>query len=523
MVRPSLVLIAAILAAAPGASRAAELNFAVSAFPLSVDPHFYNGIGDRSLTLHLYSRLVEQKPDMTTIPGLATSWKAVSDTEWEFRLRPGVQWQDGQPLTPQDVVFSLGRAGNIPNTPLGYGPQTRAITGVTVVDEQTIRITTSRPAPTLPLDVAAIAIVARHAAEGVASPDFATGPAHTGTGPYKLVSFTNNDRVVMERNPTYWGEAPAYERVVMRFISNDAARGAALLSGDVDLIDAPNENDLPRMKADPRFRVAQVQGNRDIFYLPDASRTGPSPDVTDNAGKPLPNNPLHDVRVRRALAMAVNRQALAERVLLGTVLPMEQLMWPGAYSYAPGVKAPPYDPDRAKALLAEAGYPDGFRITIHTFADRPTHVPAGQAVAQMWTRIGVRTQVEALPVAVYVPRAAKLEFSMPAMSWGHGTGEVGTAFVNIFATIDATKGRGPANWGGYSNPAFDALVDKATGTIDDAARERLLVQATEILADDVAYIPLYSLINSWASKRTVIFEARPDQFNFAGSARPATD
>ena len=221
--------------------------------------------------------------------------------------------------------------------------------------------------------------------------------------------------------------------------------------------------------------------------------------------------------------MAVNRQALADKVLLGSVLPMEQIMWPGAYSYAPGVKAPPYDPDGAKALLAEAGYPDGFHITIHTFADRPTHVPAGQAVAQMWTRIGVRTQVEALPVAVYVPRAGKLEFSMPAMSWGSGSGEVGTTLLNVFVTSDAVKGRGPANWGGYSNPAFDTLAEKAMSTIDDAAREKLLVQATRMLSDDVGYIPLYTLINSWASKRSVIFEARPDQFNYAGSARPAAD
>ncbi len=522
MVRPSILLIAAMLAAA-GATHAAELNFGVSSFPLSVDPHFYNGIGDRSMALHLYSRLVEQKPDMTPIPGLATSWKAVSDTEWEFQLRPGVQWQDGQPFTAQDVVFSIGRAGNIPNSPLGFAPQVRAITGVTATGEHTIKITTSRPVPTLPLDLASIAIVAKHAAEGVASADFATGPAHTGTGPYKLVSFTGNDRAVLERNPNYWGDAPAYDRVTMRFIANDASRGAALLWGDVDLIDAPNENDLPRMKADPKIRVSQVQGNRDIFYLPDSSRTGPSPDVTDNSGKPLPHNPLHDLRVRQALAMAVNRQALADRVLLGSVLPMEQIMWPGAYSYAPGIKALPYDPDRAKALLAEAGYPDGFHITIHTFADRPTHVPAGQAVAQMWTRIGVRTQVEALPVAVYVPRAGKQEFSMPAMSWGSGSGEVGTTLLNVFVTNDAAKGRGPANWGGYSNPAFDTLVEKAMSTIDDAAREKLLVQATGILAEDVGYIPLYTLINSWASKKSVIFEARPDQFNFAASARPATD
>ena len=208
MVRPSVLLIAAMLAAAAGAASAAELNFGVSSFPLSVDPHFYNGIGDRSLMLHLYSRLVEQKPDMTPIPGLATSWKALSDTEWEFQLRPGVQWQDGQPFTPQDVVFSLGRAGNIPNSPLGYGQQVRAITGVAVTGQNTVRITTSRPVPTLPLDLASIAIVAKHAAEGVASADFATGPARTGTGPYKLVSFTGNDRLVLERNPSCGATLP---------------------------------------------------------------------------------------------------------------------------------------------------------------------------------------------------------------------------------------------------------------------------------------------------------------------------
>ncbi|BFL66332.1 ABC transporter substrate-binding protein [Roseomonas mucosa] len=253
---------------AASVAQAADLRIGVSAFPLSVDPHFYNGVGDRNLSLHLFSRLVEQKGDLSLAPGLATEWRPVSETVWEFTLREGVKWSDGQPVTPEDVIFSLTRSANIPNSPLGYAPFTRDIAHAEVAGPRTVRIVTRQPSPVLPANLSAISIVAKHAVESRESGDFESAAVSTGAGPYRLVSFGRNDRAVMERNPSYWGERPEWDRVEMRFIANEGARSAALLAGDVDLIDSPSRNDLPRLRRDNRFRVVSVPGNRSIMLLP---------------------------------------------------------------------------------------------------------------------------------------------------------------------------------------------------------------------------------------------------------------
>lgn len=506
------------LGMAASAAQAADLRIGVSAFPLSVDPHFYNGIGDRNLALHLFNRLVEQKGDMSLAPGLAAAWKPVSDTVWEFTLRDGVTWSDGKPLTPEDVVFSLTRSANIPNSPLGYAPFTRDIASIEVAGPRTVRIVTKQPSPILPANMAALSIVAKHAAEGRDSGEFDSPAVSTGTGPFRLVSFSRNDRAVLERNPAYWGEKPEWDRVEMRFIANEGARSAALLAGDVDLIDAPSRNDLPRLRQDERFRVVSTPGNRSIMLLPNVISEGGSPEATDNDGKPLARNPLRDLRVRQALSLGIDRKGLAERVLEGTAQPAGQFMWPGAYSFTPEIQTPPFDQARAKALLAEAGFPAGFRLTLSAFADRPDFRTVAQAIAQMWTRMGVRTEVNAVPAAVYVGRGAKHEYLMPFFSWGVSTGEAGYVLNNLFTTMDGRTGAGPANWGGYSNPALDTLIAQAQSTMDDTAREAMLIQGQKIVAEDVAAIQLYQLVNFWATRRGVAYDARQDQRTVATSA-----
>ncbi len=385
---PALLL----FAAAP--ARAAELIAALAVAPLAADPHFYNGPADKALALHIFSRLVEQTPDTRLEPGLALSWRPLSDTEWEFRLRPGVTFQDGAALTPEDIVFSFARAPNVPNTPASFAPVLRLVTGVEIVDPHTIRIRTARPHPNLPNDLANVAIVARHVAEGATTADFNAGRAAVGSGPYRLVSFTAGERVVLARNPAWFGPAPAWERVTFRVIPNAGARSAALLSGDVDLIDVPSPSDLPRLRRDPRVTVSSVTSTRMWFLRLDRSRQAEVPYVTDSSGAPLPANPFNDLRVRQAMSIAINRQGLAERVMAGTVTPTGQWLAAGVYSYNPDIAVPQYDPERARALLAEAGYRDGFRLTLHG----ATHAEMLQAVAAMWTRIGIRTTVETMPL-----------------------------------------------------------------------------------------------------------------------------
>jgi peptide/nickel transport system substrate-binding protein len=512
-----LALSAAWLCAGLCGAQAAELKAGLATAPLSADPHFYNGFAEKALAIHVYSRLVEQTGDTHLAPGLASSWHSLSDTVWEFKLRPGVVFQDGVPLTPDDIVFSYARAPNVPNSTASFAPQLRTIAKIEITDPLTLRITTLKPNPNLPNDLANVAIVSRHAGEGATTADYNSGKAAIGTGPYRMLSFVANEQVMLERNPAWFGPKPDWDRVVFRIIANPGTRTAALLSGDVDLIDQPSAADLPGLRGNAKISVSSTPGTRMWYLRLDRSRTGEVPFVTDAAGRPLPKNPFDDLRVREALSLAINRQALADRTMQGTVVPTGQWLPPGTYSYNPAIASPPFDLAKAKVLLAEAGYPAGFNLTIHA----AVNPEAMQAVAQMWSRAGVKTSVEMMPNSLYTARAAKQDFAVGSGSWGSNSGEAGYFLVNVLNSYDRAKGLGPLNWGRYSNPALDALTDRAMSTIDDGAREKLLMQAEQMAADDVSVIPLYQLVNFWASRKGIVYDARADERTVAMSAHPA--
>jgi len=493
---------------------AQTLTIGVNAAPSSVDPHFHNGTSTNTLTNHLFDTLFRSTPDGKFEGALAESWKALSDTEWEVKLRPGVRFTDGRALTADDVVFTFERAPNVPNTTAGFGGAIRSVQRTEVVDPLTLRIHTPTPAPNLPLELSILYIVSRHVGEGATTEDYNAGRAAVGTGAYRLVRFSPGDGVELVRNDDWWDTKPDWEKVNFKFLPNAAGRTAALLSGAVDMIDTPSPNDIPRLRSDSRFSVVSRQGLRLIYLAPNQAAEV-APFVTDNEGKPLTANPLKDHRVREALSIALQRDGLAERVMQGTATPNGQWLPPGTYSYNPDVKVPPYDPDRAKRLLAEAGYPDGFRITLHVSqSTRPTDPIAAQAIAQMWTRIGVQTTVEALPLAAYAARAAKLEFAVTMWGWG-GSGasaQAGYALVNVFNTFDRDKRTGAFNRSGYSNPALDTLTERALATLDDDARSLLLQKAVAMVMEDVAIIPLYQMTNIWATRKGVRYE--PSSYDY---------
>ena len=501
---------------------AQELKIAIAAPATSMDPHFYNAAPNNSVSTHFFDRLVNRTPAAKLEPWLAQSWTAVNDTIWEFKLRPGVKFHDGSDFTADDVAFSIARVPNVPNSPGGFGGFLRAIARVEIVDPLTIRLHMKSPSPNQPNDMATVAIISRKHGEGAATEDYNSGKAVIGTGPFRFGRFISGDRVEMTRNDSWWGPKPAWERVNYRFIPNNAARTAALLAGDVDVIDVPPAADLPRLREDARLTVVSTQGMRVIYLVPDFSRTGEQPFITDNAGNKLAKNPLLDVRVRQALSIAINRAGLTDRVMQGTATPNGQWLPPGTYSYNPEVKIPAFDADAAKKLLTEAGYPQGFKITLHSPNDRyPNDAATAQAIAQMWSRIGVQTQVEALPWASYSGRGAKQEWSMGLWGWGSATGEAGYTLINVIGTFDRAAGRGGSNHGRYSNPTIDALTDKALSTLDDGAREKLLQQGVAMSMQEVAFIPLYQLTNFWAHKKTFIVTPRADDATRAIEVRPA--
>ncbi len=508
--------------AAPLPAQAQHLTAAMAAPITSIDPHFYNAAPNNGLALHVFERLVERTPTAQLTPGLAVSWTPIGEAMWELKLRPGATWHDGSPVTPDDIAFTFARIPNVPNSPGGFSGMIRGVSRVETIDATTFRIHTSRPTPNLPIDMVSINIVSRKHGQGAATEDYNSGKAAIGTGPYRMVRYTNGDRTELARYEGWQGEKPHWERVTFRFIPNPGARVAALLAGDVDMIDVPPAADIPRLKSDPKLSVVSIQGLRTIYIGLQRGRATPEPFVTDNAGKPFEKSPFEDVRVRRALSIAINRQAIAERVMSGTADPTGQWLPPGTYSYAPGVKVPAYAPEEARKLLAEAGFPQGFKLTLHTPNDRyPNDSQTAQAVAQMWTRIGVQTAIEALPWNTYSARGARLEYSAALGGWGSNTAEAGYLLINIIGTHDPATGRGASNQRRYSNPAMDALTDRALSTFDPAERERLLVQAVEMATNDVAIIPLHQLVNFWATRKSIAYTPRMDERTVAMNARPA--
>lgn len=466
----------------------------------SMDPQLNNHAGDRSNDLYFWDFLINNKHNKLQ-PALAESWKNLDPLTWEFKLRKGVKWQDGKPFVADDVIFSYQRARNVPGSVATFAGYLRTVESVTAKDAHTLIIKTNTPNPNLPLNVASVHIVSKHVGEKSNSDDYNSGKAMIGTGPYKFVSYTPGDRVVMTRNDAYWEGKPHWEKVNSRYINNPAARTAALLAGDVDVIDKVSVSDLPKLKASPNVTVFPYDGLR-VMLLQPSFNPAPNPLITDNAGKPLDKNPLLDQRVRQALSLAINRKAITDRIMQDTASEANQWMPKGTYGYNPEVKNIAFDANGAKKLLADAGFPEGFKLTLHAPSDRyPQGPETAQAVAQFWTRIGVKTQVEVVPWSVYASKARKNEYAVTMIAWGNGTGEASYALVNVLTTVDPAKGQGSSNWGHYSSAAVDKALADATAEFDDQKREAILRQSAKVVSDEVGVIPLFHYRNVWAAKK----------------------
>jgi peptide/nickel transport system substrate-binding protein len=518
----SMVAALGIAAAMLTSAASQSLQIGLSSPVNSLDPHFYSITPNNSAAFHTFDRLVHRGPDGRLQPGLAASWRPVSDTVWEFRLRPGVTWHDGQPFAAADVVFALGRARSVPNSLGGFENLVRPITAIEIVDPLTLRISTATPVPNLPSDLSFIAIVSAHVGRAATTADYNAGRANIGTGPFRFVSYTPGDRLVLARNETWWGGRAGWETVTLRMVSNIGARTASLLAGDLDMIEAPSAADLPRLRQDANIEIHAIAGGRIAYINPIYAPAQGAPAITDRNGNAIEPTPLRDRRVRRALSMAINRQAITERLLLGTGTPTGQWLPAGSFSAVPDIGVPPFDPAAARALLAEAGFPDGFRMTLTTANDRtPYAVEITQAIAQMWSRIGVQVAVDAVPFTVYSTRGQRQQVSAYLGSLNNPSMEAGLLLRNLLMTVDPARGTGTFNWSRYSNAALDTLAGRALATVDDAARERLLVEAARMALEDVAFIPIYQFQNVWASRKGIRYDARADELTLAIGAHQA--
>src|SRR5438874_8449549 len=507
----SIVAAVAAFALAPPVA-AADLRIAVAADVTSIDPHFFNLFPNNNIAEHIFDKLVQMDPDSKMIPGLATSWKPIDDRTWEFKLRKGVKFTNGTELTAEDVVFSIDRVPNVPNSPGPFTAYTKAIIAKEIVDPYTIRFKYAAPYPLAPNDLSTIYIVSKKVATGASTEDFNSGKAAIGSGRYKLVKYTSGDRIDLIRNDNYWGEKSPWDNVTFKIIKNESARVAALLSGDVDAIEQPPTADLARIKADPKFTVTSKISHRVIYFNFDHLQRS-SPFITDKAGKPLDKNPLLDIRVRRAISKAINRPAIADRVMEGQAVPSGQLVSERLFGHVPGLKADAFDQAGAKKLLAEAGYPDGFNLTIHGPSGRYVNdEKIVQAVAQMLTRVGIASKVETAPMAPYSARASKQEFSFHMVGWGASTGEASSPLRSLLATFNRENGLGAVNWGRYSNVKVDYLIEQALQQVDDENRKVMLQNATKLAMEDLGIMPIHFQFTIWATKKNVAYTPRTDEY-----------
>ncbi|HUK10772.1 MAG TPA: ABC transporter substrate-binding protein [Stellaceae bacterium] len=511
----------ALISLAGTAVAATELRVGVGSEVASLDPHFYNLNPNVEIDDHIYDYLVSFDARGGLVPGLATQWKALDDTTWEFTLRKGVKFHDGSPFTAADVVFTFARAKKPTDSPDSYSRHFVRITEVTTPDDFTVRVKTDGPFPNLVRELAQIAIISHKVGLDVTLKDFDSGKAAIGTGPYKLVEWVPGDRLVLARNEDYWGEKPAWDRVIFKPIVSSPARTAALLAGDVDLINYVPPSDLAQLSANPKFTIWRVVSNRVMYVVPDTNRDQ-SPFVTDLDGKPLDKNPLKDLRVRRAISKGINRDALVERVMQGVGAPADQFLPEGFFGHTPKIKPEVYDPEAAKKLLAEAGYPNGFGLTIHGPNDRYVNdAKIAEAVAQMLTRIGIKMKVETVPKAIFYTAAAKLTYSFMFIGTQPATNEASDECVYLLATYNKEKGMGQGNRGRFSNAEYDDLLQQALRTIDDMKREQLLQRVTEIgIGDQLGLIPLYYQVNIWATRKGISFVPRTDELTHVMDARP---
>src|SRR5258708_1341985 len=269
---------------------------------------------NQQISEQIFDTLVGRDETLRPKPGLAISWRLVDETTWEFKLREGVVFHDGMQFTAEDAVFSIARAPAVPNSPASYAPYVSHIAEAVAVDASTLRIRTKSPYPTLPLDLSEIYIVSKHAAEHATSDDFNKGKAAIGTGAYRFAEWQPGQRIALARNENYWGPKPAIERPVFRVLPSDPARVAALLAGDVSLIESVPPADLAQLRKNPAVAVWSAPSTRLIYLHMDTARAE-TPFAAHKAGKPLNKNPLLHPRVRLALSRAINRGAIVERVL----------------------------------------------------------------------------------------------------------------------------------------------------------------------------------------------------------------
>lgn len=496
------------------ASGAEEFRWASTTDPQTLDPHAVNSAPVLGFLNNVYEGLVRRGKDMAVEPALATAWAPIGDGDgWRFTLRQGVTFQDGSAFDAADVLFSYQRAADeTSDTRSWFAP----VSDVRIVDDFTVDILTHAPNPIFPDSIANWMIMDSGwaAANAAERPDKEAGNHATlnanGTGAFRVTAREPGLRTVLEPFDGWWG-TPEHNITRAEFtpIQNPATAVAALLSGDVDMINPVPIQDAARLSQSGDVQVIQgIEARVIMLGFPHQAETLK---YTEDAGKP---NPFRDARVRAAVANAISVDALLQTIMRGNAEPASQLVSPAMRGYTPALAArPSYDPASARALLAQAGYADGFSFGLKCPNDRYLNDEAVcQALVGMLAQIGLRAELDAMPVRNYWPELREDNYDMYLLGWSPGTFDAEHPIRFLAATPNAEKKLGSWNFGDYSNPRVDELLPMIQSEIDDTKRQAMLDETAKILQRETAYVPLYVQPLVWGARANVTLTQRPDNF-----------
>lgn len=491
----TLVLFAMFLSS----SFAATLNLGVASEAVSLDPYYQNETATSSVLSNIFDTLIRFDADYKLVPGLATSWKALDDTTWEVKLRKGVTFHNGNTFNADDVIFSFDRIKNWERS--GFKGKVTAIASFEKKDDYTVIFHTSGPYPLFPRKVTYVRILDKEFAQDKTA-EF-LGTHAIGTGPYSVVKWIKGASLTLKANKGYWAGVPSFDKVVFKTLSNDSTRVAAILSNEVDLINRVPVKDINRVKGSKNFIMKP--GLRLIYLQMDHARTD-SPYVTGKI------NPFADIRVRRAIYYAINEKNIVKYIMNGFAEPAGQFQPNVVFGFDDSIKRVNYDPAKAKQLLAEAGYPDGFEVTLDAPNNRYINdEQIAQAVASDLAKVKIKVKVNAMPKSAYFPKVNSSDSSFNMLGWSNSDGDASSFLDACVHSYDTAKGYGRYNGGRYSNAEVDKLIETSDVTIDQVERLKMMKKAQKIaLLDDQNIIPLHYQVDLYAYNDKVTFKPRVD-------------
>lgn len=485
-----------------GETEGKSLVIALVNDPVSLDPHRKDSGTEMQIGAHLYDPLVSYEPDLSLKPGLAEEWEIKDDGyTWEFKLREGVKFQNGNDFNADDVVFSINRIIN--NDMLEMGVYLFRVKEVKKIDDYTVQIITKVKYPVFAGSLKHIMMLDKETCEDLTDDEIAANP--NGTGRYILKEHITESHIDLVRKEDYWGDKPEAESIRYRVISNAATRTAALLNGDVDLIASVPTMDVENLEGKDGIEIIQ-NASLSVNYLGFNQHD-------DNPEGTISPNPLKDVKVRQAIYQAINLDEIIATTMKGLATP--------AISYMPSVvngfddtsKRLPYDPEASKELLKEAGYSDGFPLRIDALSDGSRNEDqVTQAVASYLGRIGIEVEINLMPRAMFYEKTSpkNMQSSFFMAGWGDSSGEGMVILNDMVYTYEGKPGLGEGNKGKYSNSKVDELLDEATITEDKEERAAIVKEVDAISREEVAYIPLFFANQIYGIRTHINFTPRVD-------------